>query len=161
MDNQTFGTSLTINKMNDTNMNEKIDIGPYNRGELCPYCHGTTKKISGGEIFGHGKGFDHILMFKCSGTCDAYCGSKFYQGQRVSIGSLANKELRELRKKCHLLFDAQWKGKRNEKLSKKKAYVWLQKFMNLPDELAHFGMFNIEQCNKVIEELSNKTNNEV
>ena len=141
-------------------MKENIDIGPYNRGELCPYCHGTTKKISGGEIFGHGKGFDPILMFKCSGTCDAYCGSKFYQGQRVSIGSLANKELRELRKTCHKLFDAQWKGKPNEKLSRRKCYVWLQEFTKLPEELAHFGMFNVEQCQMLIDELSKREHNE-
>jgi hypothetical protein len=71
---------------------------------------------------------------------------------------LANKQLRELRKKSHKLFDAQWKGKPNEKLARRKCYVWLQSFTNLPDELAHIGMFNVEQCEELIAELTNNNN---
>ena len=105
------------------NMNEKIDIGPYNRGELCPYCDSPALEVTEYSV-------------------------------RVSMGSLANKQLRELRKKCHKLFDAQWKGKPNEKLVRRKCYVWLQGFTHLPEELAHIGMFNVEQCETLIAELT-------
>lgn len=157
MGNQMYGISGTINKMNEMNMNEKIDIGPYNRGELCPYCDSPTLEVTGDEVYGPGRGYGHIKMFKCSGTCDAYSTSKWEYGARVSCGSLANKELRELRKKCHKLFDAQWKGKPNEKLARRKCYLWLQEFTQLPEELAHIGMFSPEQCNSLIHEL--KINN--
>ena len=135
-------------------MRDNIDIGPYNRGELCPYCDSPTLQVTGDEIYGQGRGYGHIKMFKCPGTCDAYSGSKLEYGVRVSMGSLANKQLRELRKKCHKFFDAQWKGKPNEKLARRKCYVWLQNFTNLPDELAHIGMFNVEQCETLIAELT-------
>jgi hypothetical protein len=135
-------------------MNNKIDIGPYNRGEICPYCHQPTLEVTGDEIYGFGRGYGHIKMYKCSGDCDAYSTSKLEYGVRVASGSLANKELRELRKTCHKLFDAQWKGKPNEKMARRKRYVWLQEFTKLPDELAHIGMFNIEQCKALINELS-------
>lgn len=141
-------------------MREKIDIGPYNRGELCPYCNSKTKLISGDEIFPVGSGFGHLMLFKCSRGCDAYCGSRVYQGVRQSAGSIANKYLRELRKECHRLFDTKWKSKPNEKLARRQAYVWLQNFMNLPDELAHIGMFEEEQCQMLIVELRGNNNSE-
>ena len=137
-------------------MNEKIDIGVYNRGELCPYCDSPTLEVTGHEIYGQGRGYGHIKMYKCSGSCDAYSGSKLEFGVRVAMGSLANKELRELRKKCHKLFDVQWKGNSNEPLARRKCYIWLQEFTHLPEELAHIGMFNIEQCNIFIAELTKK-----
>lgn len=138
-------------------MKEKIDIGPYNRGELCPYCDLPTQIVTGDEIYGKGRGYGHIKMYMCSGNCDAYSGTKLEFGIRVSMGSLANKELRELRKKCHKLFDARWKGSSNERLARRKCYLWLQDFTNLPDELAHIGMFNIEQCRALIAELNKKS----
>ena len=135
-------------------MKEIIDIGPYNRGELCPYCNSKTKLVSGDEIFTKGSGFGHLVFYKCASGCDAYCGTKIYKGIRESLGSIANKELRELRKKCHKLFDVQWKGNSNERLARRKCYIWLQEFTNLPEELAHIGMFNVEQCNILIAELT-------
>ncbi len=137
-------------------MKEKIDIGPYNRGELCPYCNSKTKLVSGDEIFTKGSGFGHLVFYKCASGCDAYCGTKIYKGIRESLGSIANKELRELRKKCHRLFDIKWKGATNEKLARRNAYYWLQKYMGLPDELAHIGMFDEEQCQILIQELNEK-----
>jgi hypothetical protein len=160
MGNLKFGISGTINKTITKNMKKNIDIGPYNRGELCPYCNSPTLEVTGDEIYGPGRGYGHIKMFKCSGSCDAYSTSKWEHGLRVSTGSLANKELRELRKKCHQLFDVQWKGKTNEKLARRKCYAWLQEFTKLPEELAHFGMFNVEQCRQIIEELTKSNNSE-
>ena len=158
--NLKFGIFGTINKMITTNMKKDIDIGPFNRGELCPYCNSPSLEVTGDEIYGPGRGYGHIKMFKCSGSCDAYSTSKWEHGLRVSTGSLANKELRELRKKCHQLFDVQWKGKPNEKLARRKCYAWLQEFTKLPEELAHFGMFNVEQCRQIIEELTKSNNSE-
>ena len=160
MANLKFGIFGTINKMITTNMKKDIDIGPFNRGELCPYCNSPSLEVTGDEIYGPGRGYGHIKMFKCSGSCDAYSTSKWEHGLRVSTGSLANKELRELRKKCHQLFDVQWKGKPNEKLARRKCYAWLQEFTKLPEELAHFGMFNVEQCRQIIEELTKSNNSE-
>ena len=34
--------------------------------------------------------------------------------------------------------------------SQKQAYSWLSGKMNLPQDLTHFGMFTIEQCQEAI-----------
>lgn len=142
-------------------MKTNIDIGPYNRGELCPYCNSPTIEVTGDEIYGKGRGYGHVKMFKCSGTCDAYVGTKFENGVRVSNGSLANKELRELRKECHNIFDTKWKGRANETIARRKCYSWLRNFTKLPEELAHIGMFNIEQCKILLAEMTKNHNSNI
>ena len=61
----------------------------------------------------------------------------------------ANQELRTLRNYCHSLFDPIWKTSRS--ISRTKLYNRLAEYMNIPTEKAHIGMFDKEQCNKVIE----------
>lgn len=56
---------------------------------------------------------------------------------------MANEELRQLRMKCHRVFDVKWKS---GKMTRNKAYKWLQNKMNLSSEDAHIGRFNKTQC---------------
>jgi hypothetical protein len=68
----------------------------------------------------------------------------------------ANQELRTLRNYCHSIFDPIWKNSRS--ISRTKLYNRLAEYMKLPPEKAHIGMFNEEQCQKVIQfvkEISN------
>lgn len=60
----------------------------------------------------------------------------------------ANDELRALRRKCHDHFDDLW---RNRSPTRTKMYNRLSEYMNLPLEDTHIGMFDIMQCNKVLE----------
>lgn len=61
-------------------------------------------------------------------------------------------ETRSLRNQCHMEFDPLW---RNSRIfaNKDKAYAWLAKFMSLSPAHAHIGMFDKEQCLKLLEEL--------
>lgn len=83
-------------------------------------------------------------VYSCTG-CGAYVGT--HKGTKHPLGTLATKELRELRKQAHAVFDPYWKGKH---MSRKTAYRRLQDFMGTPKELTHIAMFDEDQCRKVI-----------
>ena len=60
----------------------------------------------------------------------------------------ANQETRDLRIAAHAAFDALWReGARG---ARKAAYMALAKFLGLDGKDTHIGMFNAEQCRKVI-----------
>jgi ssDNA-binding Zn-finger/Zn-ribbon topoisomerase 1 len=75
------------------------------------------------------------------------------------LGIPANKEVKELRHKAHVLFDPIYmiypKGKERER-ARWRAYQWMAYWMNLPMDQAHIGMFNKEQCLKLIDLLNNE-----
>lgn len=85
------------------------------------------------------------MIYLCK-PCDAYVGTHKSQPD-LALGRLANKELREAKKQAHLFFDRIWVEKY---LDRKSAYEWLCKGMGLHRDLCHIGMFNVEQCNKVV-----------
>ena len=83
--------------------------------------------------------------------CDAFVGVDKRDG-KTPLGTMANKELRELRKKCHNdYFDPLWN---TGKMKRSEAYKFLQVLMKLPKEQAHIAMFDINQCKTLIEKLS-------
>lgn len=61
---------------------------------------------------------------------------------------MANKELREWKKKAHAAFDPHWKSK---KWKRSYCYQLLAERMGIDPKLCHIGMFDIEECKKVIE----------
>ncbi len=85
--------------------------------------------------------------------CDARVGT--HRNSKTPLGTLANAALRDLRMQCHKIFDRKWKC---GKMSRKKAYKWLQKAMGLSEEKAHIGMFNENQCKKLLQILNLKEN---
>lgn len=114
---------------------------------ICPYCHGEAVLESSAKVY-NGKNFG--LMYICPNfpSCDSYVG--VHKGTKTPLGVMANREHRELKKRCHDLFDRLWKSK---KRSRGNAYLILQKMMNLPPEAAHIGMFTLEQCRELIAKL--------
>jgi len=77
----------------------------------------------------------------------AYVG--VHKGSDKPLGRLANSELRNWKKAAHAAFDPLWKygpyrGRRNE------AYRWLSEKMGTPIEFTHIGMFDVDQCRKVV-----------
>ena len=52
------------------------------------------------------------------------------------------------RGRAHAALDALW---RSGFISRQQAYKWMQKRMNLSEDDAHIGLFNVEQCNRVVE----------
>ena len=88
----------------------------------------------------YGEHADYGLMKTCSDfpNCDSYCGHG---------ATLANRELRDLRKKCHRLFDEKWKS---GAMSRKEAYYWLIKVMKMSAKKAHISQFRDEECKKLL-----------
>lgn len=107
---------------------------------ICPYCNQESQFVDSSVIYGKSYG----MIYLCS-DCDAYVGC--HNGTNKAKGTLANKELRELRKKAHECFDPLWK---NKTYSRSSAYKWLSEKLGIPVGKTHIAMFNKEQCKKVI-----------
>jgi hypothetical protein len=60
----------------------------------------------------------------------------------------ANKTTRDARMAAHSVFDKIW---RNGHIKRSDAYKRLSKRMKLPQKDTHIGMFNEDQCQRVIE----------
>jgi hypothetical protein len=89
------------------------------------------------------------------------CTVVLYSGK---TSTPADKYTRKLRRTCHEAFDKLYPpprirgvrpsratdGKRKIFLSRSSAYAWLAKFMRVPKERAHIGMFDATQCQRLL-----------
>jgi hypothetical protein len=130
-------------------------------GKKCPYCNKKPQYVDSIIIYGRSYG----MIYLC-GDCDAYVG--VHKGTNKSLGRLANRELREAKKNAHKYFDELWQKKAelgaisNPNLRGKydwinwknkcrsDAYRWLSDQMGKPSKYTHIGMFNVVECNRVI-----------
>lgn len=111
---------------------------------ICNYCGNEAKLVSSKSFYGRSYGTHLYVCWEC----DARVGT--HRNSLVPLGTLANRELRQLRKECHQHFDVLWKSR---KMSRSQAYHWLRKKMNLSREEAHIGMFNKSQCKELLAHL--------
>lgn len=117
-------------------------------GQRCPYCGGSTKYVDSSVVYSKSYG----PIFLCA-KCEAWCG--VHKGTSISLGRLANKELRDWKKKAHDALDVLWKRKMEKdgvpkNVARNLCYSWLREKMNLRKEVCHIGMFNVVQCQQVI-----------
>lgn len=112
---------------------------------ICRYCGSPVVYTSNAEIYGKEYGTGKCYLCR---NCRAFVG--VHPGTDTPLGTLANEELREWRKEAHFWFDRIWK-KPTKITTRYNAYGYLAKKMGLPREETHIGMFEIEQCKKVIE----------
>lgn len=115
-------------------------------GKVCQYCKADTELVSSKEIYGT----HYCYMYLCR-PCKAYVGC---HGQTdISLGSVANEELREWRKAAKSWFNPLWQAKKakGEKSARKRAYAWMRDAMGTEINTAHIGMFDIEQCKRLID----------
>lgn len=116
-------------------------------GKICPYCSQKSEYVDSSEVYGKSYG----MIYLCR-PCKAWSG--VHKGTKMSLGSLANSELREWRKEAHLYFDKLWRAKikfghtKNE--ARGKAYAWLAASLGIPDETAHIAWFDVEMCKKAV-----------
>lgn len=111
------------------------------KGNICPYCKQPPKLVDSSVIYGKSYG----MIYYCQ-PCDAYCG--VHKGTTIPLGRLANKELREWKRKAHDAFDPIYKS---NYMTRKEAYSWLSQKLKLPRDYTHIGMFGVETCKKVVE----------
>ena len=132
-----------------------------NSGHICPYCGSVTEYVDSSYVYGRSYGMIYICK-----PCDAYVG--VHNGTNNALGRLANRDLRKAKKNAHLYFDRIAKTNLINKIwpeylsgvsNRNKAYKWLSKQLDIPEEICHIGMFDIEQCNEVIKLCQPYTNN--
>lgn len=119
----------------------KIIDDPILSGRICPYCGKETLLTDSSEVYGVSYG----PIYLCR-DCNAFVGC--YTGTTISLGRLANAELREAKKRAHHYLDQLWISGRHSRHS---IYTWLSNQLGIPRELTHIGMSDIEQCNKIAE----------
>ena len=113
---------------------------------FCPYCGKRAEFVDSAEVY-HGRSYGMIYLCR---PCDAYVGCHGNGKGDSPKGRLANAELRRWKIAAHNAFDPLWKygpfrGRRNA------AYAWLAEQMGLPKEQTHIGMFDVAQCQQVIQ----------
>ena len=113
---------------------------------ICPYCNEIADYIDSCEYYSNGRSYG--MMYICW-PCDATVG--VHEGTDNPKGTLAKKELRELRKQVHALFDPMW---RDGEMKRGKAYRLLSEEMGIPIEQAHIGEFREADCRKAVKALS-------
>jgi len=112
----------------------------------CPYCGKQAEWVENKEIYGknYGKSF---MCWLCK-NCDAYVGC--HRNTKKPLGTMADKETREWRKKAHAIFDPFWK---EWKMTRDEAYKMLETAMG---KKTHIGESDIETCKIIIKILINQ-----
>ena len=115
----------------------------------CPYCGAEAKLRSATVVYGDATLNKNGYVYVCDRypACDAYVAA--HAGNKLPMGSLANRDLRNKRIHAHHAFDQLWKSGR---MTKKEAYRWLQMQFGLPREQAHIAMFGEYMCDRLIRE---------
>lgn len=119
------------------------------RPTVCNLCGGKVEYIPNKLIYG--KSYGSGYCYHCT-ECDAYVGTHKPR-PKEALGILANSEMRDMKKKCHALFDPMWKTS----AQRQTLYVWLAKELGIKIEDCHFGYFDIETLNKAYEILKLKS----
>lgn len=112
----------------------------------CPYCGEPAQLLTGKQIYPHRRDLHDKPIYCCS-ACDAYVGC--HPGTNCPLGRLANPGLRRLKMEAHAAFDPFWKRGR---MTRKDAYGWLATKLGISARECHIGMFDEEQCRRVVRE---------
>ena len=113
----------------------------------CPYCGGSVTYRSADGIYRENP--RGVMLYVCSRypSCDAYV--RVHEGTTIPVGSLANGELRALRRETHQWFDRLY---REGIMTKDDAYEWLSELISAPRAQAHIGFLGEYRCRQVIAE---------
>ncbi len=114
-----------------------------NKPMRCPYCGAPVVYRSADGIYNENK--THTMLYVCSRytECDAYV--RVQPGKAIPLGTLANGDLRALRREAHHYFDRLYTSGR---MTKQEAYHWLATFLQVPQ--AHIGYLGEYTCKQVI-----------
>lgn len=129
-------------------MNKKKKRKGFNANQMrCPYCGSHVVYRSADGIYrDNSRG---AMLYACAKypDCDSYV--RVHAGTNIPVGSLANHELRALRRSAHHYFDQLYEC---GYMSKQDAYQWLADLIMAPLSEAHIGYLGEYYCKKVIEE---------
>lgn len=129
-------------------MNKKKKRKGFNVNQMrCPYCGSPVVYRSADGIYHDNR--KGTMLYVCSKypECDSYV--RVHAGTNIPVGSLANHELRSLRRTAHHYFDQLYES---GYMSKQDAYQWLADLIMAPLSEAHIGHLGEYYCKQVIEE---------
>ena len=109
---------------------------------ICPFCKKEAPWVENKEIY-NGKNYGKSYMCYYCKPCDAYVGC--HNNTKQPLGTMANKEMREWRKKVHAKIDPLWK---NGGIKRKHLYARITKAIG---KVYHTGETDIETCKKILE----------
>lgn len=112
------------------------------QGLVCPYCKLPSVLVDSAVVYGEGANYG--WMYYC-GPCKAYAGC--HKGTKKALGRLANEELRKWKIEAHKYFDMLW---RLGFMKRSTAYKRLSKWLDIPKEYTHIGMFSVKTCKEVV-----------
>ena len=129
------------------NKNKKKRKGFNATSMRCPYCGSAVVYRSADGIYHENE--KGTMLYVCSNfpKCNAYV--RTHTGTNIPVGSLANRELRSLRRTAHHYFDQLHLC---GYMSKQDAYLWLANIICAPLSEAHIGHLGEYYCMLVIEE---------
>lgn len=113
----------------------------------CPYCKARAVLRPASMVYGSSLKEKGRYLYLCSNwpACDAYVSA--HKTSLLSMGTLANGDLRHKRILAHrALSDFQ----RNNRMETWAVYLWLQMQLGLSREETHIGRFSAAQCDQVI-----------
>lgn len=111
---------------------------------ICPYCNAVSELVLGRRIYPHIPKIHDKKYYLCA-PCKAWVGC--HPDSDTPLGTLADAYLRAARSEAHKAFDTIW---RQSVMSRTQAYAWLSKEMNVPPAKCHIGMFDMDQCRRVV-----------
>lgn len=112
---------------------------------ICPYCNKEAVWCENKAIYGRNYGKSYMCYY-CA-DCNAYVGC--HNNTRMPLGTMANKELREWRRKAHAVIDPLWKF---GKYRRGAVYAKLAKHFGRE---VHVGESDIETCKQIINLMNN------
>ena len=109
----------------------------------CNLCGSKVVYITNDKIYGFKYGSGEAYL--CT-ECKAYVGTHKPR-PREALGILSNEEMRNLKIKCHDIFDSMWRtGKERKDL-----YEKLASELHIPVRECHFGYFDLERLKRAYE----------
>lgn len=114
---------------------------------MCPYCNTNAALVTGREVYPHLRNLHHKKFWKCD-PCAAWVGTHENSLEFKPLGRLAKKELRDLKMKAHMVFDAFWK---EGTMKRTEAYAKLASELKIQTNLCHIGWFSEDECRRVVE----------
>jgi hypothetical protein len=124
----------------------------------CPYCNKpAVLRLSSAHLY-HGR--DYGPVWQCL-PCEAWVGTHKDSKGYAPLGRLANAELRMAKMAAHAVFDPIWESLREKEniprnTARRQTYFWLSQQLGIAIRDCHIGMFDVEQCKRVVEICENQ-----
>ena len=122
----------------------------------CTLCGSKNIRYTTNAEIYHGKQYGNGYCYLCD-DCGGSVGVHDTKN-KIPLGRFANKELKELKMKCHNKFDKYWRSK---KFKRTDCYGYLANKLGLMLRETHFGWFDKEYLLKALDVLNNTTEKDI